>query len=150
MLVEAGESNPRRKALRPEAYMLSFNSFGFASRGQNEQETQPASPMNLARTLQTERFGPAHCATPLAGRPRHNAQAVHEQSPAKAKNGCFDLSELPLAAARSIATFSYRQRQTLRRTITRRQSANAIRTRYARSEPECSFKHVKICWIERR
>jgi len=39
----------------------------FASRAQNEQETQPASPMNLARALRTERHRPAHCVTPRSG-----------------------------------------------------------------------------------
>jgi hypothetical protein len=39
----------------------------FARRAQNEQETQPASPMNLARVLRTERLEPAHCVTPLTG-----------------------------------------------------------------------------------
>ena len=71
-----GSRTPVRKALRTEAYMLisircaawPVRAFrAFARRGQNEQETQPASPMNLARTLRTERLGPAHCVTPLAG-----------------------------------------------------------------------------------
>jgi len=39
----------------------------FAGRAWNEQETQPASPMVLARPLRTERSGPAHCVTPLTG-----------------------------------------------------------------------------------
>jgi hypothetical protein len=39
----------------------------FARHAQNEQETQPASPMVLARALRTERSGPAHCVTPLTG-----------------------------------------------------------------------------------
>ena len=71
-----GSRTPVRKALRPEAYMLisircatqPVRAYrAFARRGQNEQETQLASPMNLARTLRTERLGPAHCVTPLAG-----------------------------------------------------------------------------------
>jgi hypothetical protein len=39
----------------------------FATRAWNEQETQPASPMDLAQALRTERLGPAHCMTLLAG-----------------------------------------------------------------------------------
>ena len=39
----------------------------FARRAQNEQETQPASPMVLARASRTETPEPAHCATPLTG-----------------------------------------------------------------------------------
>jgi len=39
----------------------------FARHAQNEQETQPASPMNLARESRTETPEPAHCVTPLAG-----------------------------------------------------------------------------------
>jgi len=39
----------------------------FARHAQNEQETQPASPMVLARALRTERLRPAHCVTPLTG-----------------------------------------------------------------------------------
>jgi hypothetical protein len=39
----------------------------FAGGAWNEQETLPASPMVLARPLRTERAGPAHCLTLLAG-----------------------------------------------------------------------------------
>jgi hypothetical protein len=39
----------------------------FAGGAWNEQETLPASPMVLARSLRTERSGPAHCLTPLTG-----------------------------------------------------------------------------------
>ena len=71
-----GSRTPVRKALRAEPYMLSYIRCAaqpvracraFARHDQNEQETQPASPMDLARALRTERPGPAHCATPLAG-----------------------------------------------------------------------------------
>ena len=53
----------KNRELCPTAELLLM----FASRAQNEQETQPASPMNLARTLRTERSGPAHCVTPRSG-----------------------------------------------------------------------------------
>jgi len=56
-----GESNPRPKSAAPRSLHAYLSSISFASRAQNEQETQPASPMNLARTLRTERFRPAHC-----------------------------------------------------------------------------------------
>ncbi len=47
--------------------MLSSIPILFAGRAQNEQETQPASPMVLARALRTERLRPAHCLTLLTG-----------------------------------------------------------------------------------
>jgi hypothetical protein len=71
-----GSRTPVRKALRHEAYMLisircatrpSRADRAFTGRAQNEQETQPASPMVLARALRTERPRPAHCVTPLTG-----------------------------------------------------------------------------------
>jgi hypothetical protein len=71
-----GELNPRPKSATPRslhAYLSSMTAQplracrAFAFRAQNEQETQPASPMNLARTLRTEKFRPAHCVTPLTG-----------------------------------------------------------------------------------
>src|SRR5579859_2412454 len=71
-----GSRTPVRKALRAEAYMLISircatrplrADRAFAGGAQNEQETQPASPMVLARALRTERPRPAHCVTPLAG-----------------------------------------------------------------------------------
>ena len=62
-----GESNPRPKSATPRSLHAYLGSVGFASRAQNEQETQPASPIGLARTLRTERFGPAHCVTPRSG-----------------------------------------------------------------------------------
>ena len=66
-MVEAGGVEPpseKRYGLKPTC-LAQF--VWFARRGQNEQETQRASPMDLARALRTERLGPAHCATPLAG-----------------------------------------------------------------------------------
>jgi len=62
-----GESNPRPKSATPRSLHAYLSSLGFAFRAKNEQETQPASPMNLARALRTERFRPAHCMTPLTG-----------------------------------------------------------------------------------
>jgi len=68
-LVEAGGVEPpseKRCAAEPTCLSQFRSRFDcanrwFASSAQNEQETQPASPMNLARTLRTERSGPAHC-----------------------------------------------------------------------------------------
>src|SRR5258708_28796724 len=71
-----GSRTPLRKALRHEAYMLisipcaakparAFRAF--ARHAQNEQETQPASPMVLSPALRTQKPGPAHCVTPLTG-----------------------------------------------------------------------------------
>jgi len=66
-MVEAGGVEPpSEKRYEPKPTCLAQFRF-FARHAQNEQETQPASPMNLARALRTERPGPAHCATPLAG-----------------------------------------------------------------------------------
>jgi len=62
-----GESNPRPKSATPRSLHAYLSSVWFASRAQNEQETHPASPMNLAAALRTERRQPAHCLTPLAG-----------------------------------------------------------------------------------
>jgi hypothetical protein len=71
-----GSRTPVRKALRTEAYMLISircatrplrADRAFAGGAWNEQDAQPASPMVLARTLRTERPGPAHCVTPLTG-----------------------------------------------------------------------------------
>src|SRR5216684_363019 len=62
-----GESNPRPKSATPRSLHAYLSSVGFASRAQNEQETQPASPMVLAAALRTERPQPAHCVTLLAG-----------------------------------------------------------------------------------
>jgi hypothetical protein len=74
-MVEAGGVEPpseKRYATKPTC-LSQFRSRAacagrwFASCGQNEQETQPASPVGLARTLRTERLGPAHCVTPRSG-----------------------------------------------------------------------------------
>jgi|GEM_PF-2417025 len=71
-----GSRTPVRKALRHEAYMLISircatrplrADRAFTGGAQNEQETQPASPVVLARALRTERLRPAHCVTPLTG-----------------------------------------------------------------------------------
>ena len=62
-----GESNPRPKSATPRSLHAYLSSVLFARHAQNEQETQPASPMNLARALRTERLTPAHCLTPLTG-----------------------------------------------------------------------------------
>ena len=66
-MVEAGGVEPpseKRCAAEPTCLSQFVR---FARRAWNEQETQPASPMVLARALRTERLGPAHCVTPLAG-----------------------------------------------------------------------------------
>ena len=66
-MVEAGGVEPpseKRYATEPTCLSQFVK---FALRAWNEQETQLASPMDLARALRTERPGPAHCATPLAG-----------------------------------------------------------------------------------
>ena len=66
-MVEAGGVEPpseKRYAAEPTC-LSQF--VWFAGRAQNEQETQPASPMVLARALRTERLRPAHCVTPLTG-----------------------------------------------------------------------------------
>ena len=66
-MVEAGGVEPpSEKRYEPKPTCLA-QFICFARRAWNEQETQPASPMNLARALRTERLGPAHCATPLTG-----------------------------------------------------------------------------------
>jgi hypothetical protein len=62
-----GELNPRPKSATPRSLHAYLSSVWFASRAKNEQETQPASPMVLARALLTERLRPAHCLTLLAG-----------------------------------------------------------------------------------
>src|SRR6266852_2745370 len=62
-----GESNPRPKSATPRSLHAYLSSVWFARRAQNEQETQPASPMVLAAALRTERPQPAHCVTLLAG-----------------------------------------------------------------------------------
>jgi integrase/recombinase XerD len=62
-----GELNPRPKSATPRSLHAYLSSIGFAFRAQNEQETQPASPMVLAQALRTERLRPAHCMTLLAG-----------------------------------------------------------------------------------
>ena len=66
-IVEAGGVEPpseKRNATEPTC-LSQFVSF--ARRAWNEQETQPASPMVLARALRTERLRPAHCMTLLTG-----------------------------------------------------------------------------------
>ena len=66
-MVEAGGVEPpseKRNAAEPTCLSQFVR---FACRAWNEQETPPASPMNLARSLRTERNGPAHCMTPLTG-----------------------------------------------------------------------------------
>jgi len=66
-MVEAGGVEPpSEKRCEPKPTCLA-QFVDFACHAWNEQETQPASPINLARALRTERLGPAHCATPLAG-----------------------------------------------------------------------------------
>ena len=74
-MVEAGGVEPpseKRYATEPTCLSQFRSRFDranrcFASRAQNEQETQPASPIGLARTLRTERFEPAHRVTPRSG-----------------------------------------------------------------------------------
>ena len=66
-MVEAGGVEPpseKRYATEPTC-LSQF--VCFASRAWNEQETPSASPMVLAHALRTERLGPAHCMTLLAG-----------------------------------------------------------------------------------
>ena len=66
-MVEAGGVEPpseKRCATEPTCLSQFVR---FARRAWNEQETQPASPMSLARSLRTERNGPAHCMTLLTG-----------------------------------------------------------------------------------
>ena len=66
-MVEAGGVEPpSEKRYGPKPTCLAHSVF-FAARAQNEQETQPASPMDLVQALRTERLRPAHCMTPLAG-----------------------------------------------------------------------------------
>ena len=66
-MVEAGGVEPpseKRNAAEPTCLSQFVR---FARHAWNEQETQPASPIVLTRTLRTERLRPAHCMTPLAG-----------------------------------------------------------------------------------
>ena len=74
-MVEAGGVEPpseKRYAAEPTCLsqfrpQAALAAHWFARGAQNEQETQPASPIGLARPLRTERFGPAHCVTPRSG-----------------------------------------------------------------------------------
>ena len=66
-MVEAGGVEPpseKRYAAEPTCLSQFVR---FALRAWNEQETQRTSPMDLAQALRTERLGPAHCMTLLAG-----------------------------------------------------------------------------------
>jgi hypothetical protein len=66
-MVEAGGVEPpSEKRYDPKTTCLARSVF-FARHAQKEQETQPASPMNLARELRTETPKPAHSVTPLTG-----------------------------------------------------------------------------------
>ena len=63
-IVEAGGVEPpSEKRHGPQTTCLA-RSLVFACRAQNEQETQPASPMVLAAEFRTETPQPAYCATP--------------------------------------------------------------------------------------
>jgi len=64
MVVEAGGVEPPSEKRYGSKPTCLSHSICFASRVRNAQDTQPASPMNLAGKPRTEVRRPAHCVTP--------------------------------------------------------------------------------------